>query len=112
MDETIHVNSTLGQRLAKIKKTDSRALVFKGAKIPLVSTITLGRSRSNDVTIDDGMVSRRHCLIQKIKDNFFIKDLKSANGTYVNSLRVPADKYIKLKKNDIIRLGKTELTIL
>ncbi len=112
MDETIHLDSTVGQRLAKVKKTDSRALVFKGAKIPLISTITLGRSRSNDVMIDDKMVSRRHCLIQKIKNDFFIKDLNSANGTFINSLRVPSDNYVKLKKNDIIRLGKTELTII
>jgi pSer/pThr/pTyr-binding forkhead associated (FHA) protein len=112
MDETIHISSNVGQRLYKIKKTDSRAIVFQGKKIPLVSAIKLGRSRSNDVVIDDKMVSRFHCVIQKIKEDYYIKDLNSANGTFVNTMRVPNNKYIKLQKGDIIRLGKTELTII
>ncbi|KPJ87575.1 MAG: hypothetical protein AMS17_08185 [Spirochaetes bacterium DG_61] len=112
MDETIHISSTVGQRLYKVKKTDSRALVFQGKKIPLVSEIKLGRSRSNDVTVDDRMVSRWHCVIQKIKDDYYIKDLNSLNGTYVNKIKVPANKYMKLKKGDVIHLGKTELTII
>jgi pSer/pThr/pTyr-binding forkhead associated (FHA) protein len=57
------------------------------------------------------MVSRFHALIQKIKDDYFIKDLCSANGTFVNNTKVPENKYIKLKKGDIILLGRTELTI-
>ena len=112
MDETIHVNSQLGKRLSKIKKTDTRAIVFQGQKIPLVSKITLGRDRKNNIVVDDKMVSRIHCLIQKIKEDYFIKDLDSSNGTFVNTMKVPANKYVKLQKGDIICLGKTELTIL
>lgn len=112
MDETIHIDSKLGKRLSKIKKTDSRAIVFKGKKIPLVSKIILGRSKKNDIIVDDNMVSRTHCFIQKIKEDYFIKDLNSSNGTFVNTLRVPNDKYVKLQKGDIIHLGKTELTMI
>jgi pSer/pThr/pTyr-binding forkhead associated (FHA) protein len=112
MDETIHISSTVGQRLYKVKKTDSRALVFQGKRIPIVSEIKLGRSRSNNVAIDDRMVSRSHCVVQKIKDDFYIKDLNSMNGTFINKVRVPSNKYMKLAKGDIIRLGKTELTII
>jgi pSer/pThr/pTyr-binding forkhead associated (FHA) protein len=112
MDETIHISSTVGQRLYKVKKTDSRALVFQGKKIPIVSEIKLGRSRSNDVVIDDRMVSRAHCVVQKIKESFFIKDLNSLNGTFVNTTRVPPGKYMKLAPGDVIHLGKTDLTII
>ena len=112
MDETIHIDSKVGKRLYKIKKTDSRAIVFKGQKIPLISKIKMGRDKSNNIVVDDKMVSRSHCLIQKIKEDYFIKDLNSSNGTYVNALRVPTNKYVKLEKGDIIRLGKTELSIL
>lgn len=109
--KTIHINSTVGKRLNKIKKTDSRSIIFQGEKIPLISKIRLGRENDNDVVINDMMVSRHHALIQKIKQDYYIKDLNSSNGTYVNEVSVPKNKYVKLERNDVIRLGRTQLTI-
>ncbi len=109
--KTINLESTLGKRLDQIKKVESRHLLFMGKTISLVSKITLGRDERNSVVVDDKMVSRFHAVIQKIKDDYFIKDLKSSNGTFVNGERVPEGKYVKLGKDDIIRLGKNELKI-
>ena len=111
MDKTIYSDSNIGKRLDKIKKKESRCLWFKGEEIPLVSRITIGRDYSNSVVLDDRMVSRFHAIIQKIKNDYFVKDLNSSNGTYVNNKQVPKDKYVKLKENDMIRIGKYELTI-
>jgi pSer/pThr/pTyr-binding forkhead associated (FHA) protein len=61
--------------------------------------------------LDDSLVSRQHARIQKIKDAYFITDLSSSNGTYVNGTRVPEGKYVKLSKQDIITLGRTELRV-
>ena len=109
--KTINLESSLGKRLNQIKKIESRHLLFMGKEISLVSKITLGRDERNSVVVDDKMVSRFHAVIQKIKEDYFIKDLKSSNGTFVNGELVPVGKYVKLGKDDIIRLGKNELKI-
>lgn len=51
--------------------------------------ITIGRGRDNDVFINEPSVSRHHCqIIQDNKRRFFILDLNSTNGTYVNGRRI------------------------
>ena len=112
MDKTVSIESNLGKRLNKIKKIEERCLVFKDKQIPLVSKISIGRDPKNNVVLNDKMVSRFHAEIQKIKNDFFVTDLNSSNGTFVNNIKVPEGKYVKLKENDKIRLGKNELTII
>ncbi len=106
MDETVIVSSNVGKRLDKIKKPEQHFLVFKGKKIALISKITIGRAKTCDVVFNDALVSRKHAFIQKIKDSYFIKDLNSKNGTFVNKQKVPVGQYIKLKKADSIIIGK------
>lgn len=110
MDETIKHDSNLGKRLGKITKKETRCIMFKGKSIPIVAKITVGRAETNDIVIEDTMSSRFHAVIQKIKEGYFIKDLNSTNGTIVNDVMAPKDKYIKLKKNDIILIGRTKLS--
>lgn len=111
MDKTIYGDSNLGKRLDKIRKSESMCLLFRGQKIPLVSKITIGRDRSNSIVIDDKMASRFHAVIQKIKNDFYIKDLNSTNGTFINNNKTPHNKYLKLQTDDIIRIGRTEISI-
>jgi pSer/pThr/pTyr-binding forkhead associated (FHA) protein len=111
MDDTIIQDSNLGKRLEKLKKAETMYIKFKGKDIPLASKITIGRDRDNQIFIEDKMASRHHALIQKLKDAFFIKDLNSTNGTFINGKKIPKDKYIRLNKNDVIKIGRTELTI-
>ncbi|MBN1799558.1 MAG: FHA domain-containing protein [Spirochaetales bacterium] len=111
MDETIMSNSKVGKRLKGYKKFDVFSLTFQGKSMPVVSSITVGRDRKNNIQIDDNLTSRRHAVIQKIKDAYFIKDLNSTNGTFVNNKQVPQAKYIKLHRNDVIKIGRTEIIV-
>ena len=111
MDETIYSESGVGKRLEKIRKMEARCLVFKGKRIPLVVKITIGRDKSNLLVIDDKMTSRFHAVIQKIKSVFYVKDLDSRNGTFVNGVKVPKDKYVKLGPSDVLCIGRTEIAI-
>ncbi len=108
-NNTIIVNSKLGQHLDKIQHTETRLLMFDNQKIPMVSEISVGRDRSNHITIDNNLVSRKHCLIQKIKNDYFIKDLNSTNGTLINNKKVPMGKYVKLNSGDVITIGKANM---
>jgi predicted component of type VI protein secretion system len=64
--------------------------------------MTVGRQPDCEVQIPHGLISRQHCQIQVNEDKLFIRDMKSANGTYVNGNRV---NYTELKAGDIITLG-------
>ncbi|MDR2901072.1 MAG: FHA domain-containing protein [Treponema sp.] len=111
-DETIIGTSRVGQRLDAIKENEEVAyLMFNNSKIQIVSKITIGRARDNNVVIDSNLASRYHAFIQKIKDDFYIKDMNSTNGTMVNGKKIPSDKYVKLNPSDTISIGKTNLSI-
>jgi pSer/pThr/pTyr-binding forkhead associated (FHA) protein len=111
MDETINHDSNLGQRLEKIKKTESRYILYRGNVIPIVAKLTIGRDKSNSIVLDDVLVSRFHAVIQKIKNAYFLMDLNSKNGTEINGKKVPSDKYIRIKPDDVIRFGRTDFSI-
>jgi Nif-specific regulatory protein len=50
--------------------------------------LTVGRDPANHVMLNDGLVSRRHCIIRKVGDYFKIIDLDSLNGTFVDYLPI------------------------
>jgi len=60
---------------------DGKKIVFSLDK----ETTMVGRSRSNDVTIRDRFISRKHLLIQKENSHFNLIDLGTRNCTSVNN---------------------------
>ncbi len=50
--------------------------------------INIGRDQSNDIVLNHPMVSRFHASIRGSDGQFFINDLNSSNGTYVNGQRI------------------------
>jgi hypothetical protein len=76
--------------------------------IPLDSTmLTIGRGLNNDIILEDTRVSRNHAELHYHGRQFWITDLGSTNGTYVNNEAV-AER--SLHDGDIISLGGLELT--
>lgn len=69
--------------------------------------ISFGRSSSNDVIVNDPMVSSNfHMKLIITDDNRFkVVDCNSTNGTFVNGRKVPGEIYIN--RGDIIRIGNT-----
>ncbi|MBN1220734.1 MAG: FHA domain-containing protein [Anaerolineae bacterium] len=68
-------------------------------------TITIGREASNDLVINDSQVSRRHATLNWDGRQFVIQDLDSANGTFVNGVRLMAAR--ALQSGDVIGLGSS-----
>lgn len=64
--------------------------------------ITIGRQDDNDIVIPEQTISKNHAIIHIENGSFFLTDLGSTNGTFVNGNRI--DKLI-LKSGDIIRFG-------
>lgn len=70
---------------------------------------TIGRSPDNNIQILDKTVSRKHLKIFRKKNEFFIEDLKSRNGTFVNGARVQAGDEIEVKKGVPLAVGRVFL---
>ncbi|MFM7563991.1 MAG: ATP-binding protein [Planctomycetota bacterium] len=68
--------------------------------------ISLGRSSINDVQLLDREISRRHFELVLDNGQFWLRDLGSNNGTFLNSARVD---YSQLRSGDMIKAGQTEL---
>jgi pSer/pThr/pTyr-binding forkhead associated (FHA) protein len=80
--------------------------VDNGRKIPLHSPFTLGRSEDNDMFLADRKVSRNHAQLYQENGVWYVKDLNSSNGVYVNSTRI--QEPVSLKENDDIIFGDTQ----
>lgn len=64
----------------------------------------IGRDRKAGISFPDKRLSRRHALVQYVADEgFYLLDLKSTNGSYVNG--EPVCRPVLLRDGDRIRLG-------
>lgn len=64
--------------------------------------VTIGRAPENDVVLNDLLVSRRHAAIRRTGNKWELVDHNSANGTYVNGVRI---NRAPIGPNDIIGIG-------
>ena len=68
---------------------------------------TTGRHPESDIFLDDVTVSRRHAEFRRRDGHFFIHDVGSLNGTYVNQQRVDETQ---LANGDELQIGRFKLT--
>lgn len=80
----------------------------KGIPVPDGSTVIIGRDSSTALPLRDTMTSRMHCKIQSMEDGFYLTDLESMNGTYLNGEKVR--EQVKLEHGDLIKIGDTLFT--
>ncbi len=81
-----------------------------GIRLPIdKQQIRIGRDPSNDISIDDDLVSKEHAILEvgmsateEGKVEYYLQDLKSTNHTFVNDELI---SLYKLKNGDIIRIG-------
>lgn len=57
------------------------------------------------------MISRKHCRIINISGDFFLIDEGSANGTFVNGIRLASGEKKRIKSGDIIRLADSDFQV-
>jgi len=69
----------------------------------------IGREKENcDYYISDKRISKMHFAIIKYEKEFFIKDLNSTNGTYLNGELIEKNKLAKIINNDLINISNKE----
>jgi putative ABC transport system ATP-binding protein len=69
----------------------------------------IGRSSSSDLALDDTNVSRRHARLELKDGSFFLSDLGSANGTFVNGVRVKERSAVR--DQDHLKIGRVTVVL-
>jgi pSer/pThr/pTyr-binding forkhead associated (FHA) protein len=70
----------------------------------------LGRGESNAIRLTDRNISRTHSILKKTGLAWFLKDLQSYNGTFVNGVRVVGEQ--ALSTGDVVQIGDYRLELI
>jgi hypothetical protein len=82
----------------------------KGAKtetVKLDGTVQIGRADACHIRLDDTYISQFHARIFPRDGTWYVEDLGSTNGTYLNQRKLTGTS--EIRAGDILRLGKTTM---
>lgn len=80
-----------------------------GKLFPLAAISSIGREQGNTVTIPDARISGRHARIEWQDGRWWVEDLSSANGTFVNGRAIAEPTAASY--NDTLRVGPAVLRL-
>ena len=92
-----------GQALLLVKRGPNAGSTF----LMDAETTSIGRDPGSAIFLDDVTVSRKHAVFERREAAWFIRDIGSLNGTYVNGEQV---EQTKLATGDEVQIGKFKLT--
>lgn len=78
-----------------------------GTLVPIDEAVVLGRTDEADVVLDDESLSRRHARFMRMHGQYYLQDLDSTNGTFVDGHRISTP--VTLEDGSRIQLGKSTL---
>ncbi|MCD8103788.1 MAG: FHA domain-containing protein [Lachnospiraceae bacterium] len=98
-------NSSRREKTARIDYPDAKRAAVIGK-----AEFVIGRSEEADFAIPESKaVSRRHAVIQREGDSFYLTDLRSSNYTFLNGRQLTPNHKYALNDGDEIVLGKERL---
>lgn len=68
-------------------------------------TVQVGQSEESDIKIAKDTISRIHARIEYREEEYYLEDLNSTNGTFVNDEPLSYKQETRLKTNDIVRFA-------
>lgn len=94
----------------KKKKAQPQLIVITadrnvGSRYALTDDVSVGRAAGCSILIDDTYASQQHARIYSEAESFYVEDLGSTNGTYVNGRKISYP--LELRVGDRIKIGKT-----
>ncbi len=93
------------ERIGSVGEIDIYINDEKNSIHTLASATKIGRDPSqSDIIISELIVSKLHCTIYNIENDFYIKDNDSTNGVYINNEKIESEQ--RIENGDVILLGK------
>ena len=80
---------------------------MRGRSYPLTEELTLGRAAGCQIPLGDAYASQVHARVFQRDGHWYVEDLGSTNGTYLNRRRVAGPMIIK--RRDRLQIGNTVL---
>jgi pSer/pThr/pTyr-binding forkhead associated (FHA) protein len=74
-------------------------------------TILIGRAPESDMQLQDKSVSRNHLKIEQKGQKYFITDLRSKNGTFIDGMPIEPQKAYEVKQGIPVAVGKTFIAL-
>jgi hypothetical protein len=108
--ERVTERTLAGEALDLTVNIDPRLIVERspvaptGVVFPLSGPVTVGRAPTSDITLDETFVSQTHARLILRGQFYFVEDLGSTNGTFVNEKEVSE---AQLKPDSRLRIGET-----
>ena len=68
---------------------------------------TIGRDNSCNLEMDDSYVSKKHLILKKEDETWYIIDFNSLNGTYLNNKKLRPNSKTILNNGDYIKIGRS-----
>lgn len=81
----------------------------QGTRFPITGQTMIGRSPNSALCLPDSRASRQHAVIDIKGNQFLLTDLGSANGTFVNGIRLEKNVPHILRENDTITICSTTM---
>ena len=81
----------------------------EGSSLALDAIATIGRDVNNAIVVEDQFVSAEHAILTFRGRAWYIEDLGSTNGTFVNG--APVEGVVPLGFGDVIQLGEVRLRL-
>ncbi|MGZ3804662.1 MAG: FHA domain-containing protein [Pseudobdellovibrionaceae bacterium] len=80
-------------------------------KVVNEDSFTIGRSLECTIPLTEDSISRFHLTVHRRQDKIWIEDKGSANGTFVNNVRIAQNTLVNVVASDRIRVGKSDYVI-
>ena len=81
----------------------------RGISYPVSDEMTVGRAEGCAVSLDDTFASQLHARIFRRENEYYVEDLGSTNGTFLNRKRVHGP--VPIRKNDRLQVGNTVMEL-
>ena len=86
-----------------------RAEGSKARTVPVSGNMVLGRAPECELALDDTFVSQQHARLFAKNGSWYVEDLGSTNGTFVNDQRLSSPAMVQ--PGDRVRVGTTVLEL-
>lgn len=107
----VRESKTLKLKLAEARKSEACLVIVLGKplgkRFALKSeTMVIGRDSECEIVVHDNSLSRAHAQVVKRENGqFYIKDLNSTNGTYLNDQKLTPGIVVGVKNGDLLKMG-------
>ena len=93
--------------IQKFSPVKTESVIREAPLAKIKKTITIGSSEENGIRLKNDFVSSHHASISLLKNgNYFLEDMNSRNGSYVNGTKVSAKNFTS---KDTVRIANSEL---